>query len=314
MGSQPEEVDQVELISRMLKIFVLFATVVFVKSTEDILREIKQNVDQYNFKSECWGRENVDKFYLAQLKATKKCLQMEPTIDVISKLTPAAANNPFSPLSKPFENPFQKLVKGDLSEIQSLWRNKRQISSEGGYIGGDENDVEEFVENFWEFGSNVASSIANLTCVLQEMEVLDAEGKVILDSYIKSFEDEKYDVSISFSKDPVFVESMKTGYKDCYQISQNWPEQALKRNPISREFGRNMVFFKCAKRVEKRCCLQGIMKEWLEKLYGNDPNEDLTQYGLPENRYKAAEISMMVRYHSATSEEKFVGDFFWGME
>jgi len=314
MGSLLWEVDQVELLSRMLKLFVLLATVAFVKSTEDILREIKQNVDQYNFKSECWGRENIDKFYLAQLKATEKCLQMEPTIDVSSKLKSTTANNPFSPLSKPFKNPFQKLVSGDLSEIKSLWRNKRQISSEGGYIGGDEDDIQEFIENFGEYGNNVASSIANLTCVLQEMEVLDVEGKVILDSYINSFEDEKYDVSISFSKDPVFVESMKTGYKDCYKISQNWPEQALNRNPISREFGRNMVFFKCAKRVEKRCCLQGIMKEWLEKLYGNDPNEDLTQYGLPENRYEASEISMMVLYHSATPEEKFVGDFFWGME
>jgi len=299
------EVDQVELLSRMLKLVILIAAVAFVKSTEDILMKIRKDVDNYNFKKECYGKENIEGFYLAQLKATEKCLQMEPTIEIITKLQPASGNNPFTNQGKPFENPFEKLVSGDISEIQSLWRNKRQIGSEGGYVGGDEDDLEEFIQDFWEFGSNMASKIANLTCVLQEMTVMDAEGKIILDSYTH--------FATPFPEDPVMVEYIKSGYKDCFEISQNWPQQSLNRHPVSPQFARNNIFFKCARKVEKRGCLQGIMKEWLEKLYGNDPNEDLTQYGLPENRYEASEISMLVLYHSATPEERFVGDFFWGM-
>jgi len=56
------------------------------------------------------------------------------------------------------------------------------------------------------------------------------------------------------------------------------------------------------------------MKSWLEMLYGHDPNEDYSQYGLPENKYDAAAIATMVEYHSATPEEKFVDNFFWGMQ
>merc|ERR1712130_83057 len=313
MGSQLREVDQVKLHIRMKTFLCLLAFSACVKSQENVLKEVRQSVDSYLFKAECWGKENIDKFYIAQLKATEKCMQMEPTIDISSKLRPTAGDNPFLALTKPFDNPFNKLIGGDLNEIESLWRNRRQVGGEGGLVGGDGEEIVEFFQNFQKFGQNMASSLGNLTCVLQEMKSLDAEGNIILDNFINAFEDEEYDSSLTtFAKDPVFVERMKTGYKDCYEISQNWPQQALNRNPMSKFFGRNMVFFRCAKKLENKCCLEGIMKDWLEKLYGTDPNEDPTKYGFPEDPYDAAALSMMVLYHSASPEEKFVGDFFWG--
>jgi len=297
-----------------MKTFLCFlAFVACVKSQENVLKAVRTNVDSYLFKSECWGRENMDKFYIGLLKAAEKCMQMEPTIDIASKLRPTTGDNPFSKLSQPFDNPFKKLIGGDLNEIESLWRNRRQVGAEGGLIGGDEDDLAEFLLNFWEFGQNVFTSAGNLTCVMQEFKYLDAEGKIILDTFLNAFESEDYDPSkTTFAKDPVFVEKMKTGYKDCYEMSQNWPQQALNRNSFSKAFGRNMIFFRCAKKLENKCCLEGIMKDWLEKLYGTDPNEDPTKYGFPEDPYDAAALSMMVLYHSASPEEKFVGDFFWG--
>jgi len=297
-----------------MKTFLCFlAFVACVKSQENVLKEVRTNVDSYLFKSECWGRENMDKFYIGLLKASEKCMQMEPTIDIASRLRPTTGDNPFSQLDKPFDNPFQKLIGGDLNDIESLWRNRRQVGAEGGLVGGDEDDLAEFLVNFWEFGQNVVTSTGNLTCVMQEFKYLDAEGKIILDTFLNAFESEGYDPSkTTFAEDPVFVEKMKTGYKDCYQMSQNWPQQALNRNSFSKVFGRNMIFFRCAKKLENRYCLEGIMKDWLEKLYGTDPNEDPTKYGFPEDPYEASALSMMVLYHSASPEEKFVGDFFWG--
>ena len=55
------------------------------------------------------------------------------------------------------------------------------------------------------------------------------------------------------------------------------------------------------------------MLQWLETIYGSDPNEDPSEYGLPEDKYDAAAVSVMVLNHAATPEEEFVGDFFWGM-
>jgi len=294
-----------------MKFLLLLAVVVCVKSSNDIMREIRKNVNKYNFEKECWGKDNMDKFYLAQIATAKKCFQMEPTIDVLSRLQPQRTN-PFSPLQKPFDNPFQKLISGDISEVKSLWRNKRAAAPEG-YLQSDEDDVLEFLEDFRAFGHNLASSISNLTCVLQDMKMLDTEGNIILDTFVNFADDEEYEAQTEATKDPVFVEMIKSGYKDCYKISQNWPQQSLERNPLYKFFGRNMIFLKCAQKHSSKCCLQAQMKQWLE-LYGQDPNEDLTQYGLPDNRYEAAAISTMVHYHSASQEEKFVGEFFWGME
>merc|ERR1739845_9498 len=138
MGSQPEEVDQV----RMMKFFCLLATLAVVKSSgpEDFIRMVKRNVSKYLFDSECWGRENMDKFYSYYLKSSEKCFQMEPTIDVVSKLRPERTN-PFSPLPQPLNNPFQKPING-------------------GYLESDEDDILEFLEDFKTFGHNVATSIS----------------------------------------------------------------------------------------------------------------------------------------------------------
>ena len=35
-------------------------------------------------------------------------------------------------------------------------------------------------------------------------------------------------------------------YTDCYQIASNWPEESLNKNPVTKVFGRHMIFFRCA--------------------------------------------------------------------
>merc|ERR1719328_620992 len=109
-----------------------------------------------------------------------------------------------------------------------------------------------------------------------------------------------------------------------------------------------MIFFKCAKKNEHMNCALGQMKKWVEEWYGSDDNtateyglpEDryeaaalsllvldnaasdeewygsddnntATEYGLPEDRYEAAALSLLVLDNAASDEEKFVSDFFW---
>merc|ERR1711931_550030 len=55
------------------------------------------------------------------------------------------------------------------------------------------------------------------------------------------------------------------------------------------------------------------MLKWLETIYGSDPSEDPSEYGLPKDKYDAAAVSIMVLNNAATPEEEFVGEFFWGM-
>ena len=57
-------------------------------------------------------------------------------------------------------------------------------------------------------------------------------------------------------------------------------------------------------------CALGAMKKLVEQWYGEITNT--TEYGLPEDTYEAAGLTLMVMDNSASDEEKFVSNFFWG--
>ena len=107
----------------------------------------------------------------------------------------------------------------------------------------------EFLEDFDEFKGGMASKIGNLTCVMTELKMLTPELKVNIDYYTRSIEeDEEIDVTESeFLQDPEWMERLTTGYQDCYDISESIPSAALMSNPLTKVFGRQMIFFKCAK-------------------------------------------------------------------
>merc|ERR1711872_1012789 len=274
MGSQPEEVDQQH---RMIKAICLLALVALVKSQE-LADEIMDQINKYNSRVKCWGQENIDNQILAMIKSQEKCMQMEPSWDVAATLRPS---NPFASLVKPL-NPFKSLVSGDLTNLQSLWRSKR---SAGGLLQADQQDVIDFL-----------------------MEA----GEPNIDYYMNLDKAEGFDITKSYANDKVFLETFQNSISDCHKISESWPQASLDRNPISRAFGRNILFFRCARKVEKNLCAMGQMLEWLEKLYGKDPNYDLEAAGLPKNKYYAAAVSVAVLDDAASPEEKAVSDFFWG--
>ena len=139
----------------------------------------------------------------------------------------------------------------DLDQLVSLWRTKRSADSEitTGILQPDEDDFMEFLEDFADFKGGMATKIGNLTCVLTEMNLLTAELKVNIDEYKKDLSDfEEYDLSESpIVEDPEWRARLARGYQDCYDISESIPSAALTGNPLKRVFGRQMIFFKCAK-------------------------------------------------------------------
>merc|ERR1712193_362862 len=97
MGSQPREVDQKTPSATMLRTVLALALVAVEKSQGDISQRMMRQIAEYNFRSACWGQENMDNSILALIKATEKCMQMEPSFDVEAAINPQ--NNPFLPLS-----------------------------------------------------------------------------------------------------------------------------------------------------------------------------------------------------------------------
>merc|ERR1711892_1434367 len=151
--------------------------------------------------------------------------------------------------------------------------------------------------------------------IYKAMELLTPDLTINIDGYTKPVaEIEGFNPEVSVAgQDPEFEAKLHEGYMDCYRISQNWPQAALNKNPLSKIFGRHMLFFKRAHKTESKMCAKAQMLKWLETIYGSDPNEDPSEYGLPKDKYDAAAVSIMVLNNAASPEEEFVGDFFWGM-
>merc|ERR1719151_67049 len=224
-------------------------------------------------------------------------MQMEPSFDF-----PGHGHGPQNPFLRPNNNPFEKLTKGgDFSDLQSLWRSKRDASE--GLLDVDEDD-------FYEY--------------LQKTGQLTEDMEINMDWYAAALRAEEpgtgftWDAEGAAATDPEWREKIATAYEDCHELAESWPATSLNRRPITRMFGRQMIFFKCADRTERRVCTEAQLLENLETFYGSqtdeEPAEQIAAVGLPEDKYDAAAISIAVLHNAQSEEEKFVERFLWNID
>merc|ERR1719239_1300319 len=193
--------------------------------------------------------------YAAQMeKAKRECMQMEPAFDL-----PGHSEGPQNPFLRPNNNPFEKLTRGgDFSDLQSLWRNKREASE--GLVDVDEDDFYEFLQQVNDHRHYKQNAMGNLTCVLQKCGQLTEDMEINMDFYAAALRAEEpengftWDAEGSAAKDPEWREKIATAYEDCHELAESWPATSLNRRPMTRMFGRQMIFFKCADRTERRTC------------------------------------------------------------
>jgi len=208
--------------------------------------ELLRGIDIYNFRSKCWGKKNVDMYAAQMEKAKRECMQMEPAFDL-----PGHGEGPQNPFLRPNNNPFEKLTRGgDFSDLQSLWRNKREASE--GLVDVDEDDFYEFLQQVNDHRHYKQNAMGNLTCVLQKCGQLTEDMEINMDFYAAALRAEEpengftWDAEGSAAKDPEWREKIATAYEDCHELAESWPATSLNRRPMTRMFGRQMIFFKCA--------------------------------------------------------------------
>jgi len=280
--------------------------------------ELLRGIDIYNFRSKCWGKSNVDKYAVDMENAKRECMQMEPAFDF-----PGHGDGPQNPFLRPNSNPFEKLTRGgDFSDLQSLWRTKRDASE--GLVDVDEDDFYEFLQQVQDHRHLKTNSMGNLTCVLQKIGQLTEDMEVNIEYYTTALTAEEaeygftFDVEGSAAKDPEWRAKIAAEYNDCHEMAQSWPATSLNRSPMSRMFGRQMLFFKCADRTERRVCTEAQLLENLETFYGSESDEEtaerIASIGLPENKYDAAAVSIAVLQNAMSEEEKFVERFLWDLD
>jgi len=300
-----------------MKSLLLLSLVCFAAG-QDVPRKIRDQMAQWNFQERCWGYETMTQISLAMFKAQEYCNTLAPQHMDHSTMT-----KPFFATSSQFRRPIRpvakrndnvELVKGLLKLLN---RNKRQAEEiDTGLLNPTEEDFMEFVEDMKDWKTGLAMKISNLTCVMTQLQMIDDQGKPNMQQYTEGWW-EGVDTSNEHiaASDPEWKEMMINSYMDCNDIAQSWPQESLDRNPLTKKFGRNMIFFRCAKKSENLNCGKWQILKGLEVWYGKASEEDrqrMTAIGLPANKYDAAVVSMMVLYDAATPEEEFVNDFFWG--
>merc|ERR1712051_213573 len=202
----------------MLKL-VLLSLGLAAAQSPDMMREIMQQINKFNMRQACWGETNTINYAVSIIKAQEKCMQLAPTYDLVSVLTPQS--NPFTTLPGQITNPFQRISEiQSLDQLTSLWRTKRQATE--GILNPDQDDFLEFIEDFGDFKEDIKLNIDYYTAPVSEID-----GFVLEES---------------FAKDPEWSKKLA----DCYKISENFPQTALNRNPLTKIFGRHMIFFRCA--------------------------------------------------------------------
>merc|ERR1712109_221473 len=279
--------------TKMKAAFILLATVANIAAGAGTYEtELLRGIDIYNHRSKCWGKKNVDMYAAQMEKAKRECMQMEPMFDF-----PGHGEEVQNPFLRPNNNPFEKLTRG-----------------------GDFSDLLQQVNDNRHFRHN---AMGNLTCVLHKCGQLTEDMEVNMDFYTTALRAEEpetgftWDVEGSAAKDPEWREKIATAYEDCHDLAESWPATSLNRRPMTRMFGRQMIFFKCADRTERRVCTEAQLLENLETFYGSESDEETAEriaaIGLPEDKYDAAAISIAVIQNAQSEEEKFVERFMWNL-
>merc|ERR1712242_454892 len=264
----------------MLRFLTLAAALALAAGMGMDEKKIMKDMMVFNSMTACWGKGNMYLYKLALLEATEQCTQqdhhnlLKPANPILSLLNQDAEtlpfqlsnnqarnNNPFlssSNSNNPFKSSSSQL---NLNAWNNLWGNSRSKRQAEGLLQPTEEDFEEFL-------GDIATKMGNLTCVMQKLNMLDSNLQVNMAQYTTDVWN-KIDLSQTMAgEDPEWRNVLTTHYKDCYDIARSFPQSALNRNPLTKVFGRHMVFFKCAKKVEHKCCAMACAND--EEMAIND--------------------------------------------
>ena len=269
-------------------------------------QKMMHKMAKYNLLERCWGRDFMTEWVVKMQRACEYCETVQSNVNTLPG--PLVAADQLQALRGLLNNPAIAQILQAQSNRGGFGRKKRQTNN--GLLNPSEEDKEEFLEDFMDFKGSMMTKIGNLSCVLTQLEMLDAAGHINMATHgiNKMSQDLR---TTPAGSDPAFLQKMADGFSDCYDISRSWPQKALDRHPMHKEHGRHMIFFECAKKMEAKMCTKFQVHQWLEAMYG--PLDTLPQMlNMAVDEYDAAAVAMKTLHYAASDEMKFVDDFFWG--
>lgn len=280
-------------------------------------------LNKYNLLANCFGSEMMAEWSLKQYKAMEFCQSIQSPMFS----GPASGLKPFpeinieqiNALRGLLSNPALSSLLGSANtkqnqrweEVWGQFLNRNKRAAEGGLLEVTEEDREEFMMDMADFKESMMAKMSNLSCVLTQLEMLDGAGEINMDHF--SYETMSQQMgNTPAGKDSLFVRKMADSFSDCHDISRAWPQKSLDRHPLTKKHGRHMIFFECSKKAKVMNCVKFQMHQYLETFYGAHEDKDMAHMSMPGDKYDKAMMAVKVMMETASPEEKFVDNFFWG--
>jgi len=154
----------------------------------------------------------------------------------------------------------------DMSDFETIWNNmksfrhKRQANDDALAL----NDrLKEKIQHVFE---EQQSKVGNMTCVLREMNCLNAENEIDIRAMKKDAE--QYNMPSAWFKNR-YEEILDT----CYEVATNLPESLDKQGIVTGDFGtvnmgRIKSFMGCCKNAKQKLCMNQDIKKKIETNFG----------------------------------------------
>jgi len=322
--------EKFQLISVLLLLFVCG------QSTADpMINKWVDKLKQMHFKCNCWGEKTMMKIHQKVEETCKECEGMPAMLDVFDTLTQFENDDDTEELvmdlasasSSPFKFGQNYQTMPTSNQWQTLWNLYQPYYASGtyptypasSYYRGKRalmnkpsaEEMQEFMGQVAMFKDMKKSMVSNMTCVLTKLGKLDKN----LDINLSFFTDKMWTMMAPGEFDPEFKAKMNEVYNTCYELSQSIPQSVLdKKGPMMKQFGRQKCFFKCVHKMEKAVCVKKDLLKFTEMMYGKEAFAQREQFGLPADKYEAAMMKWAVKDAYMTSNQKFMNQFFFGIE
>merc|ERR1711973_843379 len=189
-------------------------------------------INRYNLMSFCYGEKWVEDWGKMIGELSYKCF---------GKPEPAAVQ---VPVTLPIQLTTANLVRSGVpaytmpgfvysplvNQAPLYGRKKREAAADM----ASQDEINSILVGLGEYKKSMDTKIGNLSCVLQEMEILDAAGNI----------------------NPA-------------DISNAWPLSSLSRNEFMMKHGRQHIFFTCMKKAEVKLCGKYQIYKYMEYFLGN---------------------------------------------
>jgi hypothetical protein len=241
----------------------------------------------------CFGEDLVKKYMIKMKKAAAKCSgqdapelelpMFENSFALVNALTSSHGQ---SGGGDSFDNLMEKYLK--MQMIRSFSGSPRSLSPRfAKREAGDDFDLgERLQEKLAAKKDEMEAKIGNMTCILQECGMVNAEKKfdeAATREHVKEMEIE----------DPWLKERIVKGGDICIKYVQNLPEEFLEFCPYPEHIFRAKKFHKCMTMLKLKTCMQFDLKKKLESSFG--PIDELVKTTGLEEKYLFGVIKEMLQ-------------------